>query len=81
MECTDIRGGVASRCFGRYIDRFEKRDGRWAITHRVCVNEIIGHFIAAALPDEWRQAAFSTGPNTRSKDDISYARPLTTGKL
>jgi hypothetical protein len=25
--------------WGRYLDRYEYRDGRWAIAHRVCVHE------------------------------------------
>ncbi len=25
--------------FGRYLDRYEKRDGEWRIAHRVCVHE------------------------------------------
>ncbi len=25
--------------WGRYVDRYELRDGRWAITHRICVHE------------------------------------------
>jgi hypothetical protein len=25
--------------WGRYLDRYEERDGRWAIAHRVCVHE------------------------------------------
>jgi hypothetical protein len=25
--------------WGRYLDQYECRDGRWAITHRTCVHE------------------------------------------
>ena len=25
--------------WGRYLDRYECRDGRWAIVHRICVHE------------------------------------------
>jgi ketosteroid isomerase-like protein len=75
------REGPPSLCFGRYVDRFEKRDGRWGIAHRVCLNEIIGHFIAAELPEQWAREATSTGPIARDKSDISYQRPLTNGKL
>jgi ketosteroid isomerase-like protein len=74
------RAGPPSLCFGRYLDRFEKREGRWAIAHRVCVNELIGQFVKAEIPDEWAKAAFSTGPVRRDKSDISYQRPLTNGK-
>lgn len=73
------RQGPPSLCFGRYIDRFEKRDGKWAIAHRVCINEKVGHFIDAELPEEWRAALFSTGPSTRDRTDLSFARPQTSG--
>jgi ketosteroid isomerase-like protein len=81
LFCADNREGPPSLCFGRYVDRFEKREGRWAIAHRVCVNELIGLFIAPELDEEWRRALLSTGPGTRDKNDISYARPLVTGKI
>jgi ketosteroid isomerase-like protein len=74
------RQGPPSLCFGRYIDRFEKRDGRWGIAHRVCVNEIVGQFVAAELPEEWGTALESTGPNRRDRGDVSYVRPLVRGK-
>ena len=58
---------------GRYLDRLEKRDGRWAIAERICVVE--------ARDEIW-------GPNgnegntdyvaaTRDRSDPSYQRPLT----
>lgn len=62
--------------FGRYVDRFEKRDGRWAIAHRVCVNELTGNFDLAPIPPEWADKVFATGPSRRDKEDISYRRPL-----
>lgn len=75
------RQGPPSLCFGRYIDRLERRDGRWAIAHRVCLNEKIGHFIDAVLPQDWARAAASTGPSARDRSDLSYVRPLMDGKL
>jgi ketosteroid isomerase-like protein len=62
--------------FGRYIDRFEKRHGQWAIAHRVCVNQLVGEFDKVQMPDEWAALTRSTGPNTRDRTDISYDRPL-----
>jgi len=70
------REGPPTLAFGRYIDRFERREGRWAIAHRVCVNEVTGNFEKAAVPDEWKTLLFSTGPNRRDREDISYRRPL-----
>lgn len=62
--------------FGRYVDRFEKRDGRWAIAYRVCVNDLSGNFEKMPISDEWRKKLLSTGPNSWDKTDISYRRPL-----
>lgn len=71
--------GPPTLAFGRYIDRFEKRDGRWAIAHRVCVNELIGQFEHQELPEEWSRQTAATGPARRDRTDISYQRPLTSG--
>jgi hypothetical protein len=30
---------VLDTWWGRYLDQYECRDGRWAITHRICVHE------------------------------------------
>ena len=73
------REGPPTLAFGRYIDRFEKRGGHWAIAHRVCVNEAVGHFTLTDLPPEWRNELESTGPNRRDSNDISYQRPLISG--
>jgi hypothetical protein len=70
------RQGPPSLAFGRYVDRFEKRDGKWAIAHRVCINEHMMEGTVPDVPQEWRDAMESTGPNSRSKEDISYRRPL-----
>ncbi|GAA4768790.1 nuclear transport factor 2 family protein [Novosphingobium ginsenosidimutans] len=70
------REGPPSLAFGRYVDRFEKRNGKWAIAHRVCVNEKAGAFVDIDIPDEWLAAMRSTGPDRRDSHDISYRRPL-----
>jgi hypothetical protein len=58
---------------GRYIDRFEKRDGRWAIAERVCVVE--------ARDELWgpngNEGNDAYVPATRDRRDPSYQRPLT----
>lgn len=60
---------------GRYIDRFERRDGRWAIALRKCLFEWRGPVGEVSLhpggPD-WPLA----GPVTRDRSDASYDRPL-----
>lgn len=58
---------------GRYIDRFERRDGRWAIAARICT---INSFGAAVDPE----GQFGDGrfyPSTRDENDPAYMRPLT----
>jgi hypothetical protein len=73
---------------GRYLDRFERRDGRWAIAARVCVRDWAP---LAEVPEVLDQAALTvvtlderttdlmrTGAQTaRDRTDPSYARPLT----
>ena len=55
---------------GRYVDRFERRDGKWAIAHRVAVREWDEIRVGAEplIPE----GVFTAG--LRSRDDISYAR-------
>jgi hypothetical protein len=62
--------------FGRYVDRYEKRAGIWAIAHRVCVNQLTGSFNPVDIPEEYLTMMRSTGPNTRDRNDISFDRPL-----
>lgn len=71
------REGPPTLAFGRYVDRLEKRDGKWAIAHRVCVNEKSGAFVEIDMPEEWLAAMHSTGPDRRDSSDVSYLRPLT----
>ena len=72
----DNREGPPTLAFGRYVDRFERREGEWRIAHRVCVNQYAGAFTAVETPPEYLAMMQSTGPNTRDRGDISYDRPL-----
>lgn len=76
MFWGDNRQGPPTLSFGRYIDRFEKRAGKWAIAHRICVNQQTATLSETEMPDEWMTIMKSTGPSTRDKNDISYDRPL-----
>ncbi|MTD17110.1 nuclear transport factor 2 family protein [Nakamurella sp. YIM 132087] len=73
---------------GRYMDRFEKRDGRWAIAARVCLRDWAQ---LDAVPEHLDQSAMTavkglapqvieamrTGPQpARDRSDPSYDRPL-----
>jgi SnoaL-like domain len=61
---------------GRYLDRFERRHGRWAIAARVCVSEAVNDLAATELPAEYLAALMGNGPSTRDRHDRSYDRPL-----
>ena len=58
---------------GRYIDRFEKRDGRWAVAARVCTTEW-----RTKEPSKMSMAAAAIigAGATRDRTDPSYQRPL-----
>lgn len=58
--------------FGRYLDRLEKRDGKWAIAYRRCLIEKSGAFIETERPADFD----NTGPCRRDRRDVSYVRPL-----
>lgn len=58
-------------CVGRYTDRLEKRDGRWAIAQRICTVDSMDGEVApqAAGADNFY-------PISRDHNDPSYMRPL-----
>jgi hypothetical protein len=62
--------------FGRYIDRFERRKGKWAIAARACVIEWHGALGELPMPPEAEAAYAATAVGQRNRTDISYQRPL-----
>jgi hypothetical protein len=60
---------------GRYVDRLERREGRWAIADRVCLVEFINESESLLT-----HAAIAAVPGTRTPrhdaTDASYDRPL-----
>ena len=59
---------------GRYIDRFERRDGRWAIATRKC----IGGWDGSPATDSVQavlEAFAKVGTIARDQSDLSYQRP------
>ena len=58
---------------GRYVDRFERREGRWAIADRVCLVEWNGELKPAQTPAD--PSLYMHG--TWDRNDVSYQRPLT----
>lgn len=62
---------------GRYIDRLERRDGAWRIALRCNVIEWACTPPAVALPFADVPDIAENGVSARSREDISYRRPLT----
>jgi len=56
---------------GRYVDRFERRDGEWRIAARLMLNEWQHEAMPTQLAHEQRRGIKQT------REDASYQRPLT----
>ncbi|MDZ4268488.1 MAG: nuclear transport factor 2 family protein [Mycobacterium sp.] len=61
---------------GRYIDRLERRDGRWAIVERVCVVEWNAESASQITEEVIAMMADSMRVATHDTTDPSYERPL-----
>ncbi len=61
---------------GRYIDRFERREGMWKLLARN--NSIEWSSVVPAMANPLNNVAdiFANGAASRSMDDLSYRRPL-----
>lgn len=62
---------------GRYVDRFERRDGAWRIADRTTVIEWSGLVPTMPIPFADVPGIGLNGAPARSRDDLSYRRPLT----
>lgn len=71
------KGGETCRILnGRYLDRLERREGRWAIALRRCTVDVVFKADASIMAsDAFR--AFGMIKSSRDKLDPGYARPLT----
>jgi hypothetical protein len=68
------KGGETSRILsGRYIDRLEKRDGKWGILARRATVEVVLEGTAKMM-EALRKGHYLKGG--RDKDDLTYVRPL-----
>jgi ketosteroid isomerase-like protein len=76
LAAMNKTGSPLSLSGGRYIDRFEKRDGRWAIAARLCVSDWHGQPGPSAVPPELRAILNAGGTPARDRSDPSYMRPL-----
>jgi ketosteroid isomerase-like protein len=61
---------------GRYIDRFEKRDGEWKIAARKVLFDWSGAPVVRQTPAAVVVAVEAFGRGSRDKSDPSYQRPL-----
>lgn len=61
---------------GRYIDRFEKRDGQWKIALRTNIIEWSGTLPTMPLPFGDVPDILANGAASRDRSDPSYSRPL-----
>ena len=69
-------GKTARLLSGRYIDRLERRDGKWGIVIRRSTVEVIMKADASIITSpEFAQFGYLKG--MRDKRDLSYRRPLT----
>jgi hypothetical protein len=69
-------GKTASILSGRYLDRLERRDGRWRLALRRCTVEVGWNADASFLQTKFfARAGFLKG--TWDRTDLSYTRPLT----
>lgn len=64
--------GQAGLWTGRYVDRFERRDGRWAIALR----RVVPAAAQPILPGEGAAVLEGFAAAAWDRSDISYARPL-----
>lgn len=73
FRCLNREAPFYCHSSGRYIDRFERRDGKWAIAARICLVE--------ARDDNWGPEGLEVNSayqaSTRDPGDPSYQRPLT----
>lgn len=68
--------GPPSIHFGRYLDRFERRNGRWAIASRACLSEWHAALGELPLPPGYQALLNGSGTSARDRSDSSYERPL-----
>src|SRR5579862_7777957 len=64
--------GTVTYAIGRYIDRLERRNGRWAIAERVCLTEGMNDLPKSSGDPAFLAALQSNGPATRDRNDPSY---------
>ena len=77
MAGMDAKDFTLSIGGGRYIDRLEKRGGKWRIAARKCVSEWGGIPQGSKVTPEFMEMLRESGVVARDPSDSSYERPLT----
>jgi hypothetical protein len=76
FAAMNVEGAPLSLSGGRYIDRFEKRNGRWAIALRRVVSDWWGQPGESTLTAAGRAVLNAGMHASRDRFDTSYERPL-----
>lgn len=77
VRCYSVnRDGNDSISFGRFVDRLEKRDGRWGIVERVSLREGSADLTKNDFSANHVMQPQSIGHPRRDRSDPSYVRPL-----
>jgi ketosteroid isomerase-like protein len=76
FAAMNVEGAPLTLSGGRYIDRFEKRGGRWAIALRRVVSDWWGQPGESTLSPAGRAALNGGVHSSRDRLDTSYERPL-----
>ncbi len=72
---NNLQGTPFTLAGGRYIDRLERIDGRWAISVRKCIGEWDAN-PGMEMVEKLTEAMRNIGTVSRNRDDVSYQRPL-----
>lgn len=76
FAAMNVDGAPLTLSGGRYIDRFERREGRWAIALRKVVSDWWGTPGESNLSPEGRKVLNAGVRSARDRTDSSYERPL-----
>lgn len=76
FAAMNVEGAPLALSGGRYLDRFERRGGRWAIALRKVVSDWWGDPGESVLTPEGRVALNGGVHASRDRLDTSYERPL-----
>ncbi len=69
LQTVPVDGKVTDQQHrGRYLDRWSRREGRWAIDHRIYVADILYEVQHDAVPD----TEYSAPSGRRDRQDLSY---------